>query len=64
MDDASMYKGQQPINVDEIVHDAVMADEITLWFVRVDGEPIGVRMGGDDAKDLRRRLDDLIDNLQ
>jgi hypothetical protein len=64
MEDASTYKGQQPINVDEIVHDAVMADEITLWFGRADGPAIGVRMGADEAKDLHTRLADLIANLQ
>ena len=61
--DAATFQGQQPINADAVVHDAVVGDEITVWFATAAG-PIGLRMGGDEARDLRARLDDLIDNLQ
>jgi hypothetical protein len=51
IEDAAMYLGRHPRNVDLILHDAVVCDEITVWFGQLDDngqimdDRIGIRMG-------------------
>ncbi len=58
-----LYGGIAPTNVSKILYDVVVGTEIVLWFETEMG-PIGLHLWSDTAIALRKRLDDLILNIE
>jgi len=63
MNDA-FFNEKPPVLVQDIIHDAVIGDEITVWSDVLDKEPIGIVMRPDLALKTIDMLKDLHDNAQ